>query len=50
MHEGWIYSEMGLSWLFIGIKNPPANAGDSVSISGSGRTPGGGNGNPFQYS
>ena len=50
MHEGWIYSEMGLSWWFIGIKNPPANAGDSVSISGSGRTPGGGNGNPFQYS
>ena len=35
------------------VKNPPANAGDaedSVSISGSGRSPGGGNGNPFQYS
>jgi len=41
---------MGLSWWLNGIKNPPANAGDSVSISGSRRTPGGGNGNPFQYS
>ena len=26
------------------------NAGDTVSIPGSGRSPGGGNGNPFQYS
>ena len=35
------------------IKNPPANAGDigdTGSILGSGRSPGGGNGNPFQYS
>ena len=35
------------------IKNPPANAGelrDASSIPGSGRSPGGGNGNPFQYS
>ena len=35
------------------VKNPPANAGDagdSVSISGLGRAPGGGNGNPLQYS
>ena len=34
------------------IKNPPANAGYSVdmgSISGSGRFPGGGHGNPLQY-
>ena len=31
------------------IKNLPANAGDAGSISGSGRCPGGGNGNPFQY-
>ena len=34
-------------------KNPPANAGDtgdSGSIPGSGRSPGGGNGNPLQYS
>ena len=30
------------------VKNPPANAGDSVSIPGSGRFPGEGNGNPLQ--
>ena len=35
------------------VKNPPASAGDvrdSGSISGSGRSPGGGHGNPLQYS
>ena len=35
------------------VKNPPANAGDirdTSSILGSRRSPGGGNGNPFQYS
>ena len=35
------------------VKNPPANAGDTVylgSISGWGRSPGGGNGNSLQYS
>ena len=32
------------------IKNPPANAGDAGSVPGSGRFPGGGNGNPLQYS
>ena len=31
-------------------KNPPANAGDSGSIPGLGRSPGEGNGNPLQYS
>ena len=31
-------------------KNPPANAGDVGSIPGLGRSPGGGNGNPLQYS
>ena len=31
------------------VKNPPANAGDSVSIPGSGRSFGVGNGNPLQY-
>ena len=39
--EGWV------------VKNPPANAGDprdAGSILGSGRSPGGGNGNPLQYS
>ena len=32
------------------VKNPPANAGDAGSIPESGRSPGGGNGNPLQYS
>ena len=32
------------------VKNPPANAGDSGSIPGSGRSPREGNGNPLQYS
>ena len=35
------------------IKNPPANAGDvrdTGLIPGSGRSPGGGHGNPLQYS
>ena len=35
------------------VKNPPANAGDrrdKVSIPRSGKSPGGGNDNPLQYS
>ena len=35
------------------VKNPPANTGDVRDIglvSGSGRSPGGGHGNPLQYS
>ena len=35
------------------VKNPPVNAGDTRdagSIPGSGRSPGGGHGNPLQYS
>ena len=35
------------------VKNPPANVGDvrdMGSIPESGRSPGGGNGNPLQYS
>ena len=35
------------------VKNPPANAGeirDAGSVPGSGRSPGGGHGNPVQYS
>ena len=31
-------------------KNLPASARDAASIPGSGRSPGGGNGNPLQYS
>ena len=32
------------------LKNPPASVGDTGSIPGSGRSPGGGNGNPLQSS
>ena len=32
------------------VKNPPDNTGDVDSVLGSGRSPGGGNGNPLQYS
>ena len=44
------------TWSFqvvLGVKNPPANAGDvrdKGSIPGSRRSPGGGHGNPLQYS
>ena len=31
------------------VKNLPANTGDLGLIPGSGRSPGGGNGNPLQY-
>ena len=39
--------------MVLAVKNPPANAGvvrDTSSIPGLGRSPGGGNGNPLQYS
>ena len=42
-----------LSWasqVVLVVKNPPANAGGDGLIPGSGRSPGGGNGNPLQYS
>ena len=32
------------------VKNPPANAGDMGLVPGLGGSPGGGNGNPLQYS
>ena len=32
------------------MTNPPAKAGDAALIPGSGRSPGGGHGNPLQYS
>jgi len=40
--EGFPYSSM--------VRNPPVNAGDAGLKTGSGRSPGGGNGNPLQYS
>ena len=42
-----------LIWGFPGgsvVKNTPANAEDTGSIRGSGRSPGGGNGKSIQYS
>ena len=47
-----IYHYMGFPGA-TGVKNPPANAGDvkdGGSIPGLGRFPGGGHGNPLQYS
>ena len=43
----------GASQVALVVKNPPAIAGDVRdlgSIPGSGRSPGGGHGNPLQYS
>ena len=42
-----------MKWGFLGgsvLKYPPANAGDMGSIPEFGRSAGGGNGNPLQYS
>ena len=47
------WKEMGkrrVSQIVLAEKNPPANAGNMGSIPGSGRSPGGGHGNPLQYS
>ena len=43
----------GASQVALVVENLPVNAGDARdvgSITGSGRSPGGGNGNPLQYS
>ena len=48
-----IFTSMDLIMGFPGdsvVKNPPANAGDTGLISGLGRSPREGNGNPLQYS
>ena len=45
--------KIGTSLMALVVKNPPANAGDMKdlgSIPGSGRSPGGRNGNPLEYS
>ena len=47
------YKEVWASQVVLMVKNLPANAGDVRdvgSIPGSGRSPGGGHGNPLQYS
>ena len=52
IHE-FILPQMGASQVVLVVKNLPANAGDIRdvgSISGSGRSPGEGNGNPLQSS
>ena len=46
-------AESGVSQVALVVKNLPANAGDVIdagSIPGLGRSPGGGHGNPLQYS
>ena len=46
-------SHLGAAQFMLPVKNPPANAGDirdAGSVPGLGRSPGGGHGNPLQYS
>jgi len=51
-----LFPELSLHLFILGlprysvVKNLPANAGDACSILGWGGSPGGGNGNPLQYS
>jgi len=50
---GLTHTQYWASQVALVVKNPPANtvdARDAASIPGSGRSPAGGNGNPFQYS
>ena len=47
---GFHPANLGASRVTLEVKNLPANAGDVGSIPGSGRSPGGGHGNPLQYS
>ena len=47
--NSWCIPEMGFPGGSV-VKNPPANAGDLGSILGCEDSPGGGNGNPLQYS
>ena len=45
--------QLGASQVALVVKDPPANARDirdTGSVPGSGRSPGGGHGNPLQYS
>ena len=51
--EGWTLTTVGLpraSQVALMVKNLPVNAGDAGSIPWSGRSHGGGRGNPLQYS
>ena len=44
------YCVLGASQVVLVVKNSPSNAGDAGSVPGLGRSPGGGHGNPLQYS
>ena len=46
----WSTGSWQSSQVTLVIKNLPAKAGDAALIPGSGRSPGGGHGNPLQYS
>ena len=51
--HNWATNTITINYMIQGgttVKNLPTNAGDAGSVPGSGRYPGGGNGNPFQYS
>ena len=55
--SSWIWGDFldgmghwGLPKVALVVKNPPASAGDAGSVLVSGRSPGGGNGSPLQYS
>ena len=57
MNEAQLIVTVNMRWVLLKghtlLQNPPAYAGgarDTGSVSGSGRSPGGGNGNPLQYS
>ena len=45
-----LFSSYYILHVFPGAQNPPANEGNTSSIPELGRSPGGGNGNPLQYS
>ena len=45
-----IYTAFWASQAVLVLKNPSANAGDVGSVPGLGRSPGGGHGDPLQYS
>ena len=53
MHSGTLFKSFSLLLMAVlggsVVKDLPADAGDSGSISGLRRSPGGGNGNPLQY-
>ena len=48
-HLGEFYTLFRASQVALVVKNLPADA-DVISVPGSGRSPGGGHGNPLQYS